>query len=168
MGTAVNGRRIVGADAQKFLGNKLNSTYWGPNWDEVAAANDLPAGELVDLSRPRQPEWAQLDVTSFGHQKTRHVGGVPGRIGGCNRATRLYALRGAISGQLLTWTSGDRSYVFVHDQREELEYLITGNVASEPLPRGFPLGETIWIKDHPAFQSVCWPLDPSEFQEWRK
>lgn len=142
----------------------INASYWGPNWNEVVAAHQVPTDRIVLLDEIRRDPLTRFDSENFGLQPERHVGGVPGRIGGCP-AARLFALRGERSGQLLTWQQG--RYVFVHDNWRELEYLIQGLVHAEPLPQGFPREETVWIKDHPDFQSVCWPLDPTEFQDGR-
>jgi hypothetical protein len=142
----------------------LNSHYWGPNWEEVVKAHQVPSDRIVSLSQAKADPLTRFDTENFGLQREQHIGGVPGRIGGCP-ARVLYALRGERSGQLLTWKG---HYVFVHDQRDELEYLVQGQLHAEILPHGFPREDTVWIKDHPDFQSVCWPLDHTEFQDGRK
>lgn len=143
----------------------LNTHYWGPNWVEVCRAHAVPTNRIITLDEAKADPLTRFTSENFGLQAERHVGGVPGRIGGCP-AKRLFALRGERSGQLLTWQQG--RYVFVHDNWRELEYLVQGDLHAEPLPQGFPREETVWIKDHPDFQSVCWPLEEIEFQDGRR
>jgi hypothetical protein len=166
MGAAVNKSPILTPlERTTHDQHDLRTSYVGPNWDEVCRAKEFPAGRHIDLSVPNTHPLATFTAENFGHQRSSHVGGVPGRIGGCNRARQLYAMRGERSGQLLTWR---QRYVFVHDNRAQMGYLVVGQLKCEPLSSGFPLEETIWIKDHPDFQSVVWPLDETEFHDPRR
>lgn len=136
-----------------------------PNFVDVENFGTLPSGETSSLILPdsasRHP-LGRLNAESFGHQDEEHIGGVPGRIGGCTAAVR-YAMEGENSHQLLSW----RGLVIVHDNRDELEFLIFGKLHSVELPRNFEVENTIWVKDHPSFQSVAWPLERDDFDESR-
>lgn len=141
----------------------LSRTIAIPNWEDVTKILQIPGDEIRDFTQPNAHPLARFNAENFGHQNTKHIGGVPGRIGACTTAVR-YALRGAVSGQLLSW----RDLVIVHSNQRELEWLIVGDFKTVPLtPRALEPEHTIWIKDHPDFQSVEWPLSREEFKESR-
>lgn len=136
-----------------------------PSWQDVQNIRSLPAGQESSLVLPEsvsEHRWGRYTAESYGHQDEEHIGGVPGRIGGCT-ATHRYALEGEMSRQLLSW----RGLIIVHDDRAELEWLITGKLHSVELPRTIEVEHTIWVKDHPDFQSVAWPLERQDFDESR-
>lgn len=141
--------------------------YAYPSWQDVQnkKAAIMPAGEISSLILPdalsRDPI-GRLTAESFGHQDDRHIGGVPGRIGGCTAKIR-YAFEGERSHQLWSW----RGLIIVHDNRKELEWLLTGEAHSVELPRDIEPEYTIWVKDHPSFQSVAWPMERTDFKEER-
>jgi hypothetical protein len=142
----------------------LDRTITIPNWEDVTNVLQLPSDSIVDLGKHAENPHplARFNGESFGHQDTKHIGGVPGRIGGCT-ATIRYALKGKVSHQLLSW----RGLVIVHDNQYELEWLIVGEFRLITLPKNVDPEDTVWIKDHPDFQSVEWPLDREEFKESR-
>lgn len=71
-----------------------------------------------------------------------------------------YALQGAHSRDLLTWNGR----VLVHDNRGELEFLMTGDVRVVDCPRDIPPEQTLSIRYHPQFASVRWPLTREQFR----
>ncbi len=67
-----------------------------------------------------------------------------------------YALRGSVSGELLTY----EGRVLVHDNRGELEYLFPGE-------RGVPYAgdlPTLPVSEHPDMAPVTWPLNRKDFR----
>jgi hypothetical protein len=132
-----------------------------PNWQDVTNALEVPSGRITAVEELAHP-FSRFTMASFGHQDGRHIGGVPGRIGGCD-ARRRWAVRGLVSGQLLSW----RGLIIVHDNSAELRFLIAGEVAIKEIPPTIEAEHTIWIKDHPDFQSVEWPLNRADFKESR-
>lgn len=67
-----------------------------------------------------------------------------------------YALRGSVSGELLTY----QGRVLIHDNRGELEYLFPGErvVAYDgALP-------TMPVREHPDMAAVTWPLNRKDFR----
>jgi hypothetical protein len=71
-----------------------------------------------------------------------------------------YALQGALSRDLLTWNGK----VLVHDDRAEMEFLVTGDVRVIDCPRDIPPEQTIEIRYHPQLASVTWPLTKEQFR----
>lgn len=140
----------------------LSRTIAIPNWEDVTKILQIPGDEIRDFTQPNAHPLARFNAENFGHQDTKHIGGVPGRIGGCTSSTR-FALRGAISKQLLSW----RGLIITHDNSYEMQWLITGDFALVILPEDIGPEYTIWIKDHPDFQSVEWPMSREEFKESR-
>lgn len=70
--------------------------------------------------------------------------------------TTRYALRGSVSGELLTY--GGR--ILVHGDRGELEFLFPGE-GVVPYDGALP---TMCIADHPDMASVTWPLNRKDFR----
>lgn len=141
--------------------------YRYPSWQDVENYKKtlLPAGQVSSLILPDDLSanpLARLNAENFGHQDQRHIGGVPGRIGGCTAKIR-YAFEGEKSRQLWSW----RGLIIVHDNRRQLEWLLAGDAHSVLLPRDIEPEHTIWIKDHPDFQSVAWPVLETDFKEER-
>jgi hypothetical protein len=71
-----------------------------------------------------------------------------------------YALQGALSRDLLTWNGK----VLVHDDRAEMEFLVTGDVRVIDCPRDIPPEQTLQIRYHPQLASVTWPLTKEQFR----
>lgn len=133
-----------------------------PGWVDVVKAITPDPHAITSMHEPQVSPLAKLNAESFGHQNGKHIGGVPGRHGGCDTKIR-FAMYGRNSRQLLSW----QGLVIVHDNARELEWLITGDVKCVRVPSSLDPMDTIWIKDHPNFQSVQWPLDEDEFNESR-
>lgn len=74
--------------------------------------------------------------------------------------TARYALQGAVSRDLLTW----QGRVLVHDNRDEMEFLFTGDVRVIECPRDIPQEQTLSIRHHPDLASVTWPLNRKDFR----
>jgi hypothetical protein len=129
------------------------------NWSEVAQAISAPGGVITDLTAPNHHPLARFNAENFGHQGSPHIGGVPGRIGGCTSALR-YGMYGRNSREFWTYKG---AFTIVHDDPGELAYLLVGEGTVRQVPRSIDPQDTIWIKDHPDFQSVRWPLQRSDF-----
>lgn len=71
-----------------------------------------------------------------------------------------YALRGAVSRDLLTWNGR----VLVHGDKAELEFLFTGDVSVVECPRSIPPEQTLAIRHHPNLAAVQWPLTKEQFR----
>lgn len=67
-----------------------------------------------------------------------------------------YALRGSVSGELLTY----QGRVLVHDNRSELEWLFP-NERVVPYDGTLP---TMPIAEHPDMAAVQWPLRKEDFR----
>lgn len=159
-----NTRNVYPLPLSKYANRfNMDRTIEIPNWEDVTKVLQYPGGQISDFTERKTDPLARFNAENFGHQDTKHIGGVPGRIGGCT-ATDRYAMQGKISGQLLSW----RGYVIVHDNAREIAWLIAGDFRLVRLkPKDIEPEYTIWIKDHPDFQSVEWPLDREEFKESR-
>lgn len=70
-----------------------------------------------------------------------------------------WALQGETSRDLLTWNG----LVLVHDNRAELEFLITG-ARVIPCPRDITPEQTLQIRFHPQFAAHRWPLRRKDFR----
>ncbi len=57
-------------------------------------------------------------------------------------------------GDLLTWNGR----VIVHDSRDELEFLLAGDIHIVPCPPDIPPEQTIEIRFHPQFSHHTVPL----------
>lgn len=77
--------------------------------------------------------------------------------------TGLFALFGPVTGDLLTF--GGRP--IVHDNREELEWLLPGarvvRVTERDLRTRSPL-TPMPLREHPALAHLSWPLNREEFR----
>ena len=71
-----------------------------------------------------------------------------------------YALEGGKSKSLLSW----RGLVIVHESREELEWIIKGDVRIVRCPDYVQLHERVQLRDHPDFASYRWPLRKEDFR----
>lgn len=71
-----------------------------------------------------------------------------------------YALRGAVSRDLLTWNGR----VLVHGDKAEMEFLFTGDASVVECPRDIPPEQTLSIRHHPNLAAVTWPLDRKDFR----
>lgn len=71
-----------------------------------------------------------------------------------------YALRGAVSRDLLTWNGR----VLVHDSRPEMEFLFVRGASVVECPRDIPPEQCLEIRHHPSFAAVQWPLDRKDFR----
>ena len=72
----------------------------------------------------------------------------------------LYAIRGNQSRDLLSW----RGLTIVHDNKAELEWIISGDVRIVPCPTSIPIEQRIQVRDHPDFASYRWPLKKEDFR----
>lgn len=70
-----------------------------------------------------------------------------------------YGLYGSRSRDFLTY--GGR--ILVHDNRDELAFLITGAAVRE-LPRDIPDEQTLPMSAHPELAAVRWPLRRGDFR----
>ncbi|KND45367.1 hypothetical protein [Streptomyces stelliscabiei] len=57
-------------------------------------------------------------------------------------------------GQLLSWNGR----VIVHNSRDELEFLLTGDIRIVDCPRSIPPEQTIELRFHPQFSHHRFPL----------
>ena len=67
-----------------------------------------------------------------------------------------YALKGSVSGELLTY----QGRILVHPDRGELEFLFP-NEQAVPYDGALP---TLPIAHHPDMAAVTWPLDRKDFR----
>jgi hypothetical protein len=67
-----------------------------------------------------------------------------------------YALRGSVSGELLTY----QGRVLVHDSRGELEWLFPGERVV-PYDGDLP---TMSVAEHPDMAPIIWPLNRKDFR----
>jgi len=99
-----NTRSIYPSSLSKHANRfNMDRTIEIPNWEDVTKILQYPGGQISDFTERKTDPLARFNAENFGHQNTKHIGGVPGRIGGCT-ATDRYAMQGKISGQLLTLT----------------------------------------------------------------
>jgi hypothetical protein len=71
-----------------------------------------------------------------------------------------YALQGTTSRDLLTWNGR----ILTHDNRAEMEFLVTGDVRVVECPRDIPPEQTLELRHHPNFAAVEWPLTREQFR----
>lgn len=72
-----------------------------------------------------------------------------------------YAVRAATpGGDLLTW----HGRVLVHGNRDELEFLLAGDIRVVECPRDIPPEQCLELRFHPQLASVKWPLDRKDFR----
>lgn len=75
--------------------------------------------------------------------------------------SRRYAVQSTMPpGDLLSW----HGRVLVHDNRAELEYLLTGDIKIVDCPKDIPPEQTLSIRHHPQYASVRWPLNRRQFR----
>lgn len=70
-----------------------------------------------------------------------------------------YALQGTISRDLLTWNGR----ILVHDNRAEMEFLVTGDVHVIDCPRDIPPEQTLELRFHPQYAHHRFPLRREDY-----
>ncbi len=71
----------------------------------------------------------------------------------------MYVVIGSISNEILTY----HGHVLVHDNKEDLEWLIPGHRVVR-LPQADIGRSMMYWKDHPDLAAVKWPLDKRDFR----
>jgi len=72
---------------------------------------------------------------------------------------RRFGLYGDNSHDFLTW--GGR--ILVHDNRDEMSWLVPFGATVKELPRDIPEGQTVPLLAHPNFTGVTRPITKEQF-----